>query len=201
MQRTLYVYLCLTGLFLCSGCVRTPSLVSVPQAEQDAGPMAMDPVTALNHLRLLEYQNDVDEVLKYLATPAAGEFVLKRSRAATRKNIAAIQDNRYGFEVLAGKAVGDAGLTMLRVVDLNADPASKITPFYLWRIGGVWHFLPNPTVVSTWYQAVPTELRDNYAQLAQWYDETIKQLEVSAAAEPLPSPEELLTRYWSEVQE
>ena len=51
--------------------------------------MGSDPQTALNHLRLLRIRkNKVDEVLAYLATPAASGFVLNRSRAATRKNIA-----------------------------------------------------------------------------------------------------------------
>ena len=190
-MKHLFLFLSLTVLM---GCARTPSLSSLPESSNASGPMADDPVAALNHLRFLEYDNQVEAVLGYLATPAASEFVLKRSRAATRQNIARIQENTYGFEVLAGKASGDAGVTILRVVDLGSDQPIKITPFYVWRIGGEWHFLPNPTVVSAWYQAVPAELLGDFSQLEAWYAETVETFKDSS-----PEPEALLQRYWTEV--
>ena len=67
------------------------------------------------------------------------------------------------------KPVRMLGNPAAREVDLQAKEPIILAPFYVWRIGGIWHFLPNPTVVSTWYQAVPSELRDNFAELGQWY--------------------------------
>ena len=83
--------------------------------------MAADPVSALNHL-LARVRKQGRRGLGLFSEAPPPKFVLKRSRDATRKNIQqGIQDGIYGFEVLGGKASGDAGVTLLRVVDLKGD--------------------------------------------------------------------------------
>ena len=57
--------------WLCTdpGIGTTPVASSAESAEITDDPMGIDPVAALNHLRLLEYENKVEEVLARLATP------------------------------------------------------------------------------------------------------------------------------------
>ncbi|TVR44451.1 MAG: hypothetical protein EA402_07185 [Planctomycetota bacterium] len=183
------------AVFLFIGVMGLSQRLAAAEPSPAALPMQGSAEEALAHLRQLKYQGDADAVLEFLA-PISREFVLRRSRSATRENIERIEQGVHGFAAIASRQDDDAAVLVLRVVNADARRQLILMPFYLIRLDGTWHYLPNPTRTSTWYQTIPQELQGAYTRLAIWVEGILAEEE--KALDDL-DPASLLASWQSEM--
>lgn len=123
---------------------------------------------ALETMRRHQYAGDAAPVTAFIA-PVSWDMVIDKSNTATVENVERLMAGVYGYEVLAVQEDGDQACGILLVAQTDrGDPEVFLTPFYMTRLAGAWHYLPNPTEWDTWYHSLEDSEKAGFARLSEW---------------------------------